>query len=105
MFNVHCSMFISHWLVVDYPPFRMKEAQPMKLTAIRSLVAILAVFAIMAVYAHAQQDFSNVQINTNKTSNNFYTLAGQRGTIGLLVGPDGVSMDDAQFAPLHDKTM
>src|SRR5206468_1321887 len=105
MFNVHCSMFISHWKVVDYPPFKTKEAQPMKLTAIRSLVAILAVFAIMAVCANAQQDFSNVQVKTNKISNNFYTLDGQGGTIGLLVGPDGVFMVDAQFAPLHDKIM
>src|SRR5881409_565232 len=51
------------------PAFGMKEEQPMKLTAIRSLVAILAVFAIMAVCANAQQDFSNVQIKTNKISN------------------------------------
>src|SRR5437867_11796458 len=68
MFNVQCSMFIFHWKVVDYPAFRLKEAQPMKLTAIRSLVAILAVFAIMPVCANAQQDFSNVQIKTNKIS-------------------------------------
>src|SRR5947207_12097434 len=104
MFNVHCSMFISHWLVVDYPPCRMKEAQPMKLTAIRSLVAILAVFAIMAVCANAQ-DFSNVQIKTNKISNNFYTLDGQGGTIGLLVGPDAAFMADAKSASLHDNMM
>jgi cyclase len=75
----------------------------MKLTAIRSLVAILAVFAIMAVCANAQQDFSNVQVKTNKISNNFYTLDGQGGTIGVLAGPDGVFMVDGQFAPLTDK--
>jgi cyclase len=77
----------------------------MKLTAIRSVFAILAVFALMAVCANAQQDFSKVQIKTNKISDNFYTLDGQGGTIGLLVGPDGVFMVDAQFAPLHDKIM
>src|SRR6059036_2280635 len=76
----------------------------MKLTAIRFVLAILAVFALMAVGANAQ-DFSNVQVKTNKLSNNFYTLDGQGGTIGLLVGPDGVFMVDAQFAPLHDKIM
>src|SRR5690242_17804544 len=81
----------------------MKEAQPMKPTAIRYSFAILAVFALMAVCANAQQDFSNVQIKTNKISNNFYTLDGQGGTIGLLVGPDGVLMVGTQFAPLHDK--
>src|SRR5262249_1339554 len=77
----------------------------MKLTAIRFWLAILAVFALMVVGANAQQDFSNVQVKTNKLSNNFYTLDGQGGTIGLLVGPDGVFMVDAQFAPLHDKIM
>src|SRR6201988_1873300 len=77
----------------------------MKLNAIRWSCAILAVFALMAVSANGQQDFSNVQIKTNKISNNFYTLDGQGGTIGLLVGPDGVFMVDTQFAPLHDKIM
>ena len=77
----------------------------MKPTAIRIAFAMLAVFALMAVYANAQQDFSNVQIKANKISNNFYTLDGQGGTIGLLAGPDGVFMVDAQFAPLHDKIM
>ena len=77
----------------------------MKPTAIRIAFAMLAVFALMAVYANAQQDFSNVQIKANKISNNFYTLDGQSGTIGLVAGPDGVFMVDAQFAPLHDKIM
>jgi cyclase len=49
------------------------------------------------------QDFSQVQIKTTKISDNFYTLEGQGGTIGLLVGPDGVFMVDTQFAPLSDK--
>jgi cyclase len=76
----------------------------MRLTAIRSLFAILAVFAVMSVCANAQApDFSKVQIKTNKISNNFYTLDGQGGTIGVLVGPDGVFMVDCQFAPLNDK--
>src|SRR5207247_8799359 len=34
---------------------------------------------------------------------NFYTLEGQGGTIGALVGPDGVFLVDSQFAPLTDK--
>src|SRR5260370_37166800 len=76
----------------------------MRLTAIRSTFAILAVFAIMSVCANAQApDFSKVQIKTNKISNNFYTLDGQGGTIGVLAGPDGVFMVDGQFAPFSDK--
>lgn len=66
---------------------------------------ILGTMAALAfsVTAFAQQDFSQVQIKTNKVSNNFYTLDGQGGTIGVLIGPDGVFMVDTQFAPLSDK--
>src|SRR5262249_9252673 len=54
--------------------------------------------------AHAQQpDMSQVQIKTNKIAGSLYTLDGQGGTIGVLPGPDGVLMVDAQFAPLSDK--
>jgi cyclase len=44
-----------------------------------------------------------VQIKTTRIAGNFYTLEGQGGTIGVLAGPDGVLMVDAQFAPLSDK--
>jgi glyoxylase-like metal-dependent hydrolase (beta-lactamase superfamily II) len=49
------------------------------------------------------QDLSQVQIKVNKITNNFYALDGSGGTIGVLTGPDGVFMVDAQFAPLTDK--
>jgi len=48
-------------------------------------------------------DYSQVQIKTTKISNNFYTLEGSGGMIGVLVGPDGVFMVDTQFAPLTEK--
>jgi cyclase len=63
-------------------------------------------FAVLAatVYAQAPQpDFSKVEIKTTKISNTFYTLEGQGGTIGVLVGPDGIFMVDSQFAPLSQK--
>ena len=57
-----------------------------------------------AVYAQAPQpDFSKVEIKTTKVTNSFYTLEGQGGTIGVLVGPDGIFMVDSQFAPLSQK--
>ena len=63
-----------------------------------------AVIALAAVTGAAQQpDFGQVQIKTTKIAQNFYTLDGQGGTIGVLTGPDGVFMVDAQFAPLSDK--
>jgi glyoxylase-like metal-dependent hydrolase (beta-lactamase superfamily II) len=73
-------------------------------TQIRFSLVAVAALAVVAMLANAQTpDFSKVQIKTNKISDNFYTLDGQGGTIGLLVGPDGIFMVDDQFAPLTDK--
>src|SRR6476620_2222167 len=53
--------------------------------------------------AAPQQDFSKVEIKTTKLADNFYTLEGSGGTIGILTGPDGVFMVDTEFAQLSDK--
>ena len=86
----------------------------MRLSAVRTF-AVLAVLSLSAIGVTAQapagqkpapapaQDFSKVDIKTTKLAGNFYTLVGAGGTIGALVGPDGVFMVDAQFAPLTDK--
>jgi len=63
-------------------------------------------FAALAPFAFAQApqpDFSKVEIKTTKISDNFSTLEGQGGTIGVLSGPDGIFMVDSQFAPLSQK--
>jgi glyoxylase-like metal-dependent hydrolase (beta-lactamase superfamily II) len=77
------------------------------MTTIRLSRALLAAGLLTAAsapaFAQGQQDFSKVEIKTNKITSNFYTLDGQGGTIGVLTGPDGVFMVDAQFAPLTDK--
>jgi len=69
------------------------------------LVVTLCAPVLVAALAQAQgaPDFSKVEIKANKIADNFYTLDGQGGTIGVLVGPDGVLMVDTQFAPLSDK--
>jgi cyclase len=74
----------------------------------RSVIRLFAIAAVAAVAvatlaAQGQQDFSKVEIKTAKIADNFYTVEGQGGTIGALVGPDGIFMVDAQFAPLTDK--
>jgi cyclase len=70
-----------------------------------ALAGLMLLLAPAAVRAQGQQDFSQVQIKTTKLANNFYTLDGQGGTIGVLAGSDGVFMVDAQFAPLSEKIM
>ncbi len=64
--------------------------------------AALAIAALTA-FGQGAPDFSKVEIKTTKHSNNFYTLDGQGGRIGILTGPDGVFMVDSQFAPLSEK--
>jgi len=65
------------------------------------LVALVAASSL--ANAQGGQDFSKVQIKANKVTDKFYTLDGQGGTIGVLIGPDGVFMVDTQFAPLSEK--
>ena len=73
----------------------------------KAIVRLLALAASVAlaphVYAQGQQDLSAVQIKTTKVADNFYTLEGSGGMMGVLAGPDGVFIVDAQFAPLTDK--
>ena len=81
------------------------------LNALR-IVAVAAVVAPSVSYGQTpaaapapaqQQDFSQVQIKTTKLADNFYTLEGSGGVIGVLAGPDGVFMVDSQYAQLTDK--
>jgi glyoxylase-like metal-dependent hydrolase (beta-lactamase superfamily II) len=64
-------------------------------------VLLLSV-AALAAYGQGT-DYSKVEIKTTKLTNNYYTLEGSGGTIGALVGPEGVFMVDGEFAPLTDK--
>jgi len=79
----------------------------MKLTANYLSSALLVALACLAVSANArpqgQTDFSKIEIKATKITDSFYTLEGQGGMIGILVGPDGVFMVDSQYAPLTEK--
>src|SRR6185295_12788325 len=76
----------------------------MKIISNRTIAFALTTMATMALIVNAQtQDLSAVQIKTTKISSNFSTLEGSGGTIGVLSGPDGVLMVDAQYAQLTDK--
>jgi cyclase len=71
--------------------------------AFAGLAAFVA--ADIAARGQAQTDYSKVEIKTTKVSGNFYTLEGSGGTIGALVGPEGVFLVDGEFAPLTDKIL
>jgi glyoxylase-like metal-dependent hydrolase (beta-lactamase superfamily II) len=74
-----------------------------KLAAFVAMAGLSCALVGAPAQAQAPPDFSQVQIKTTKLADNFYTLEGQGGTIGVLTGPDGVFMVDSQFAPLSEK--
>lgn len=65
---------------------------------------VLLILFIGQTGAHsATQDFSNVQIQTEKVADNVFMLTGAGGNIGVSVGKDCVFMIDTSYAPLTDK--
>jgi glyoxylase-like metal-dependent hydrolase (beta-lactamase superfamily II) len=56
--------------------------------------------ALFASVASAQQDFSKVEIQTEKLADTVYMMTGAGGNLGLSVGEDAVFVIDDQFAPL-----
>jgi len=73
-------------------------------------IRLMPVLVLMLLFggtsAHcATQDFTDVQIQTVKVTENVFMLAGDGGggNIGISTGTDGVFMIDASYAPLSDK--
>jgi cyclase len=80
------------------------------------LLAGLAAAPFSTAGQAQQLDFDKVQIITDQLAPNVYTLTGSGGLdpshddaaggrIGLLVGPDGILMVDAQYAQLSEKVL
>ena len=67
----------------------------------RLIIAALAL--LFGATVHAQQDFSKVEIKTEKLSDTTYVMMGAGGNLGLSVGNDAVFMIDDDFAPLTPK--
>jgi cyclase len=86
-----------------------QEQTPMKNSLIRRAFAAPAALLIVSLAAggparaQAPVDDSKTVVKTNKIADNFYTVDGRGGTIGVLVGPQGTFMVDTQFAPLTDR--
>jgi len=71
--------------------------------AVPAALAIVSLFAAASARAQAPVDDSKTVVKSNKITDNFYTVDGRGGTIGVLVGPQGTFMVDTQFAPLTDR--
>ncbi|MCG6926008.1 MAG: MBL fold metallo-hydrolase [Acidobacteria bacterium] len=52
-----------------------------------------------------QQDFSKVEIQSEKVADGIYMLTGSGGNMGLSIGEDGTYLIDDQYAPLTPKIL
>ena len=85
-------------------------------TSAAGLFAGLAAVLFAAGVQGQEMDFAKVQILTERLAPNLYMLTGSSGLdpshedaaggrIGVLAGPDGILMVDAQYAQLSDKVL
>jgi cyclase len=65
-------------------------------------VLLLFLFAEL-LPAQQQQDFSRVQVETQKVTADIYMLVGAGGNIAVSTGDDGLLIVDTEFAPMFDK--
>lgn len=64
---------------------------------------VLLTFFLGLFTLYSQRDFSDVQITSEKLTDNVYALFGAGGNIGLAIGEDAVYLIDDQFGPLTNK--
>ena len=87
----------------------------MKLATQSSLVAMATVAVSLSAWAQGI-DYAKIEILTEKIAPNLYMLSGSAGAdpghqdaaggrIGVLAGPDGIFMVDAQYAQITDKVV
>src|SRR5947209_9564522 len=81
------------------------------------LVAVASVAVFLSTWAQGQGiDYAKIEILTEKIAPNLYILSGSAGAdpghqdaaggrIGVLAGPDGIFMVDAQYAQITDKVV
>src|ERR1700755_2807038 len=82
-----------------------------------SLIVMATVVVFLSTWAQAQEiDYAKIEILTEKIAPNLYMLSGSAGAdpghqdaaggrIGVLTGPDGIFMVDAQYAQITDKVV
>src|SRR6267378_8369716 len=79
-----------------------QRTRPVKTFSLHILAVCAAAF--FAAAASAQQDFSKVEIQTEKLADTVYMMTGEGGNLGVSVGEDAVFVIDDQFAPLTPKS-
>jgi len=67
-------------------------------------LALLSAFSFF-ITLHAQRDYGNVEITSEKLTDNVYVLFGAGGNIGLALGDKNAYVIDDQFGPLTNKIL
>ncbi len=67
-----------------------QRTQPVRTYFLRTLAVSAA--ALFAAAASAQEDFSKVEIQTEKLADTVYMMTGSGGNLGVSVGPTGTSI-------------
>lgn len=70
---------------------------------LQQFLLFVCAMVLLTATTFAQQDFSKVQIKTEKLSATTYMMTGEGGNLGLSIGDDAVFVIDDQFAPLTPK--
>lgn len=68
-----------------------------------ALTTVVLAATVSLAVAQPKQDFSKVQIKTQKVAEGLFMLEGAGGNLALSVGKDGAVLVDDQFAPLSAK--
>ena len=69
----------------------------------RAAVVASVGLALAPLASAQQQDFSKVEVKSEKVAEGMWVLIGAGGNIGVAAGPDGVFLVDDEYAPLTEK--
>jgi len=76
----------------------------MKKSCLKNILVFIFFLSAMCLPFPAQ-DFSQVEIKTEKAAENIHMLSGGGGNIAVLSGESGILIIDSMFAQIHDKVM
>lgn len=73
--------------------------------AVAGAIAVGSALAMGSAAIAQQQDFSKVEIDAVKVTDNLYMLVGAGGNTTIQFGPEGVLVVDTSFAPMSEKIL
>ena len=75
----------------------------MEKSCIMKIKLLILILGLLPLSISIAQGFDDVEVKSEKLTDNIYMLTGRGGNIGVSIGEDGVFMIDDQYAPLSEK--